>query len=182
MNSLTLHTKIKLSHFLLVSGNGRNVGKTTLACKIITQLSKSTPVSGIKISSHFHSYSEDEVVKKSDSFVILEEKKHNSKDSSLMLQAGAHRVYFVMAAKQNLEDALSQLLKLIPNEAVVCESGGLHEHVSPGLFLFVNKKNKAIEKVHLLKQEPIIVENDGENFNMNIKDICFTNKRIQLRP
>lgn len=180
MNTSKAFIKIKLPHFLLVSGNGRNVGKTTLACKIINQLSQTTPVTGIKISSHFHPYSAEEVVIKSDSFVILEEKKQNSKDSSLMLQAGAGKVYFLMAGKQNLGEALIQLLKLVPNEAVVCESGGLHEHILPGLFLFVNRKNKAIVKVHLLEQEPIIVENDGENFNLNVKDICFKNNRIQL--
>ena len=45
--------KIHKSNFLLVAGNGRNVGKTFLACEIIKQLSQKNEVTGVKISPHF---------------------------------------------------------------------------------------------------------------------------------
>jgi hypothetical protein len=75
---------------------------------------------------------------------------------------------------------LDELLHEVREEAVVCESGGLYELVEPGIFLFVNRKDKPIEKAQLLEQKPIIVENDGANFSLNFKDIIFKNKRIQL--
>jgi len=44
----------KYPNILLVSGNGRNSGKTTLACKIIERFSKDHEITGLKISPHFH--------------------------------------------------------------------------------------------------------------------------------
>ena len=165
---------------LLIAGNGRNVGKTTLACKIIAQLSKSHPVTGIKISAHFHPYSDADLVVNNEHFVILKEQNITSKDSSLMLQAGAKDVYFVMARKEHFNKALNELLKLLPEQALVCESGGLHEWVDPGIFLFVNLKNKPVKKVHLLDYKPIIVENNSKDFNIDVEAFQFSNSRIQL--
>ena len=180
MHISKMNTRVSLPNMLLIAGNGRNVGKTTLACKIIAHLSRSVPVTGIKISAHFHPYSDADLLIKNEHFIILEEKELNTKDSSLMLQAGAARVYFVMAQKTHLHEAFNELLKLLPNEAVICESGGLHESVDPGIFLFVNLKNKPVEKAHLLKYQPIIAENDGKNFNVDAKAFRFSNGRIQL--
>ncbi|WP_167608947.1 molybdopterin-guanine dinucleotide biosynthesis protein B [Maribellus sediminis] len=180
MNISKLNTRVTLPNMLLISGNGRNVGKTTLACKIIAQLSKSVPVTGIKISAHFHPYSDAGLVAKNKHFVILKEQNISPKDSSMMLQAGASDVYFVMAQKEHFNKALNELLKLLPEQALVCESGGLHEWIDPGIFLFVNLKNKPVEKTHLLEYEPIIVENDGKNFNIDFEAFQFSNGRIQL--
>ena len=163
---------------LLIAGNGRNVGKTTLACKIISHLSKLSEVIGLKISPHFHSYSNEEVVLESNKFVILEDRKNTSKDSSLMLQAGARRVFYVMVKQEHLEEALVQLILLLPDTAIVCESGGLHEFVLPGLFLFVNFTDRDIIKKHLLAYQPKMVINNGKSFDLNIENITYTNKQI----
>ena len=48
-------TKMKLvKNMVLVSGSGRNCGKTTVACNLITQLSENEFVYGLKITPHFH--------------------------------------------------------------------------------------------------------------------------------
>ena len=75
---------------ILIAGNGRNVGKTTFATEVIRHLSKSNTVIGIKISPHIHGINEGLVViHKTNDFVVVEERGHNKKDSSLLLQAGA---------------------------------------------------------------------------------------------
>ncbi len=176
----TLVKKTLLPHLLLIAGNGRNVGKTTLACQIIAKLSESTPVIGIKISSHFHSYSENEVVRKGENFVIVEETQNTWKDSSLMLQAGADKVFFVMAEQTHLREAFDNLAELLPSSALVCESGGLHELVQPGLFLFVNLEGRKIVKHKHLLHHPVLVENDGRHFNLNLENIVFQNQKIQF--
>ena len=63
--------KIQIPHLLLIAGNGRNVGKTTLACKIIAQFARETEVIGLKITPHFHPVNEADVVYKTDNFVIV---------------------------------------------------------------------------------------------------------------
>lgn len=165
---------------LLIAGNGRNVGKTTLACKIISHLSKSAEVTGIKISSHFHDYLEEDIILKNDNFIILEERRNTLKDSSLMWQSGARKVFFVMAKQEHLKEAAEQLYKLLLSHAIICESGGLHEFVQPGLFLFVNLNGREVVKKHHLRHHPVTVKNDGKNFDLNIESIRFLNQQITI--
>ena len=43
-----------LANLLIISGSGKNVGKTLLACQIIKHFSRNSTVIGLKISPHFH--------------------------------------------------------------------------------------------------------------------------------
>lgn len=177
MNKTSTNNSIEKPNFLLIAGNGRNVGKTYLACKIIKKLTEKHTVIGIKISPHFHSTDGKIIIETSD-FVITEEIRINKKDSSLMLQAGAEKVFFVMAEQQNLKVAFQALENLLPEKAIVCESGGLHEIINPGLFLFIKNENDKIIKPHLLAYSPIIVENNGREFNFDIQKINYSNHRF----
>ncbi len=168
-------------NFLLVAGNGRNVGKTYLTCRIIQHLSKTNEVIGVKISSHFHPLENNKVIVQQKDFVIVEENQLSQKDSSLMKQAGAQKVYFVMSAQENLQQAFLYLEQLLPQKAIVCESGGLHDIINPGVFLFVNLKGKEIVKQHHLKFSPKMVLNDGENFDFDISHIEFKNNKYSIR-
>jgi len=172
--------KIEVPHLLLIAGNGRNVGKTTLACRIITHLSKTERVIGIKISPHFHSFSEDEVVKKNANYIILEEKKTTSKDSSRMLKSGANRVFYIMVKQEHLNEAFSYLIPNLHDRIIICESGGLHNFVKPGLFLFVNETGRPVTKTEHLKHHPRVVLNDGTDFNLSIESIRFNGHQISI--
>ena len=181
MNEISINGKLHLPNLLLISGNGRNVGKTTLACKIISHFAKTTDVIGLKVSPHFHSHDPMDVVFQNEKLVILEEKQINGKDSSLMLQAGANKVYFVMVKSEDIEDEFENLTKILPNKLIICESGGLIDHAKPGLFFMVNLKGKAIVKNQYLKFSPEIVLNDGKSFNIDLKHLEFTGKQIRLK-
>ncbi|MGE0020297.1 MAG: hypothetical protein AB7S72_11565 [Draconibacterium sp.] len=181
MNIQAENKKIQIPHLLLIAGNGRNVGKTTLACKIITRFANETEVIGLKITPHFHTVNEADVVFKSDNFIIVNEKKISSKDSSLMLQAGAKKVFFVMANRDFFHEAVEKLLQYLPENLIVCESGGLHEWVTPGLFFMVKRKNEEIVKTHLLAHSPIIVNNDGQNFDFEFNRLDFCNRQIIIK-
>jgi hypothetical protein len=175
-----VNTRIKMSNLLLIAGNGRNVGKTYFASKIIKQLSNTTCVTGLKISAHFHPYNEHDVVFKTGQFIITQEKQINSKDSSLMLQAGAEKVYFIMAKQAHLQEAFKQMRSILPQHAIVCESGGLHEIITPGLFFFIKQTGSEIEKKQHLNYSPLIVNNDGNNFDFDINNINFSNRSFLL--
>lgn len=169
------------ANYLLVAGNGRNVGKTYLTCAIIKHLAKTLDVVAIKVSSHFHPVENNPVIAKNEQYIIVEELQTSTKDSSLMKQAGAKKVYFIMAAQEYLAQAFYELEKLLPEKAIVCESGGLHEIINPGLFLFVNSKGKELSKPHHLKYSPIQIENDGINFSFDITRIEFKNKQFSIQ-
>lgn len=169
--------KISYPNILLVAGDGRNVGKTYFACKCIEHLSKSSEVIGVKITPHFHDFIEKGSLIITDDFVIIAEKKINKKDSSLMLQAGASKVYFVMCKREKLAEAFDYLSTLLRDNIVVVESGGLHEIIKPGLFFFMKNKDKEISKTDYLKFNPIIINNTGNEIDFDIQNIdCHNNK------
>lgn len=170
-----------MPNLLLIAGNGRNVGKTVLACKIIQHFSQKEEVIGLKISPHFHAYNHSDVIFKNDKFVIIEEKQINKKDSSLMLQAGAKKVYYVMVEQEYLGEAFEYLKSHLLDKTIICESGGLHEFVNPGMFLFVKRTGEAFVKTHLIEYAPIIVNNDGENFDFNTQNIGLQNCKFYLK-
>lgn len=180
MNIETGNKRLNLPNLLLISGNGRNVGKTHLACEIIRKLSKIHSVTGVKISSHFHPFKKDNVIVENQNFILVEEKELSTKDSSLMLQAGANKVLFVMAEQKNLKEALSHVIQLFSNNPIVCEAGGLAELIDPGVFLFVKRVNEEIVKPHLLKYSPQIIENDL-GFNPVVNNIEFKNNHFSLK-
>ncbi|MFZ5940538.1 MAG: hypothetical protein ACOYXB_08185 [Bacteroidota bacterium] len=129
---------MKLSHWIMISGTGRNCGKTTLACRLLEHFRPLRPA-GVKISPHFHPLDGDEeVLERGDGFLIIRERKISTKDSSRMLQAGAGPSLFVQVREEARERMLEALLRqLDPGQAVICESGGMRELVSPGLFILM---------------------------------------------
>ncbi|MDX8340201.1 hypothetical protein SLH46_13460 [Draconibacterium sp. IB214405] len=180
MTQVQKDTKIDYPNLLLIAGNGRNVGKTYFACRVIEMLSESSPITGLKITSHIHEHNNDDVLIKQKNYVILQEKQLTDKDSSLMLQAGAKQVFFVMAEPEFLPEAFEKLATYLPETPIVCESGGLHEIVNPGLFFFVQFAGTPITKQHHLKHKPIIVINDGEKLNFDYTKIQLNNNNFSL--
>lgn len=173
--------KISYQNILLVAGDGRNVGKTYWCCKCIEHLSKRTEVIGLKITPHFHDFVDKDVIIKTDDFVIIQEKEINQKDSSLMLQAGASIVYFVMCKKDKLSDVFDYLATYLKNNIVVVESGGLHEIIKPGIFFFLKNRDKEISKTDYLKFNPIVVNNNGSEVDFNVQNIDSQNNKLFIK-
>ncbi|HEC42598.1 MAG TPA: molybdenum cofactor guanylyltransferase [Bacteroides sp.] len=173
--------EMNLPNIILIAGNGRNYGKTFLACNIIKHLSTFSQVIGIKISPHYHEqHDQSNIISENKNFIIINEKSITRKDSSLMLQAGAKRVYFIMAKREYLHQALTAIRSQIAGHSVVCESGGLHEFVQPGLFLFVKRKVDLVKNQNLLKYAPIIVNNHMGICDFDEKRIGFNNDRVTI--
>jgi hypothetical protein len=168
-----------LPNMILLAGNGRNVGKTTFALLIIRHLSKYGEVFGLKTSPHMHDLNEDlEVLIRTSDYVVAEEKGQSKKDSSLMLQAGAKKVFFIMAKDEFLEQAFSVITKKLEGTIVVAESGGLSPLIKPGIFFFVKHPKDQIIKKHYLEYKPIMVNNDDPGFDFKVERLSFKNKHI----
>jgi len=130
----------ELNNILLVSGSGRNCGKTTFACHAISQLAKVGKVIGLKISPHFHlTGNKQKLVAKGNGFqVFTETELLSKKDSSRMLQAGASEVFFVHCNDIHLPGIWEEVEKLIPeNCPVVCESGSFSNAYRSGMHVLV---------------------------------------------
>ena len=147
----------ELNNILLVSGSGRNSGKTTFACHAISQLAKTEKVIGLKISPHFHFVEKKQtLVFEGEGFQVFQENDWNSsKDSSKMLRAGASEVYFIQSGDIDLEKLWEWVEKNIPgNIPVVCESGSFAEKFQPGFqILVVGEEPDLSKKSYLLNME-----------------------------
>ena len=167
---------------ILIAGDGRNVGKTTFAINIIRHLSEKTEVIGMKTSPHIHDIDDDlDLIYRTSDFVVAEEKGRSMKDSSLLLQAGAKRVFFIMAKQEYLEKAFSAIAGKLDHALVVAESGGLIELIDPGLFFFVRNHKGQITKEHYLKYMPIIVTHVDPGFDFEMDRLSYRNK-YQCKP
>jgi hypothetical protein len=142
-----------LPNWLLISGSGRNVGKTSLICRIIHEITDLKPVT-VKISSHLHPLPEDSewIIRKED-YAVIRETRINSKDSSKMLQSGAASAYYAQGPDFRLPEILSALTPFTQNNPVICESGGLRKLIVPGVYLLIkgddNQTKPGIESLEL---------------------------------
>lgn len=160
-------TMEKQKNILLISGSGRNCGKTTMACHAIRQLSAEGKVYGLKITSHFHlTTQKQELVCEGKGFKIYKESDlHSGKDTSRMLLAGATDVFCIHCTDANLHKAAKCIEQLIGIEnAVVCESGSLANVYSPGLHLLIKGKRvdetKASYLANLDKVQLVFTQKD----------------------
>lgn len=130
----------KLPNLLIIAGTGRNSGKTTLACSLISRFS-CHKVTAVKISPHKHDQSTGSVLTGSgEGFEIFREfSETGNKDTARMLAAGATGAYYIFADDKSVCRAFDLLLSTISdNGPVICESPVLRRFYYPGLFLIAD--------------------------------------------
>ena len=170
---------IVIPQLLLIAGTGRNTGKTTFACQILRKFSPVKSIYSIKITPHFHKNIQSGrlILQTSNLYIAEETDSSTTKDSSLMLESGAQKSFFVMATDQNLMEAFQKIVQLIPSDSfIICESGGLRHHVVPGLFFMMNKTDREImkpdaEKLMLLADRVITFDGEKNDFELNSIEI-----------
>jgi molybdopterin-guanine dinucleotide biosynthesis protein A len=183
---------LKLDGMLMIGSVGINAGKTVLACEVIKKFYKSINITGIKVTT----------IKAKDgtcprggrgcgvcssldgNFCITEELERDSgKDTSRLLAAGAHRVFWLRVMRSHLQEGITALLNIMGSNTIsVCESNSLRRVVEPGLFLMVTstnlKKWKASAK-DVRKYVDKIVASNGSSFDFDIAEIKLTHLRWQ---
>ena len=129
----------KIPNLIIVAGDGRNSGKTTMCCRIIRE-SVAYGVTAVKISQHIHEPTEGlDLLFKNEGFAIYaESNKGTGKDSSAMLRDGAGKVYYIQVADESAAPAFEKVMSYIPaGDPVVCESPYLIRHFEPGVFIIM---------------------------------------------
>lgn len=170
---------IQRPYFMIVSGNGRNTGKTSFVCRVIKTIGSSYPVTAIKVSPHFHpERSGDDILIRHEHFIIRQElSSKKPKDSSLMLAAGAANVYYIETIDTQLTKAINILFTKVRIEGpVICESGGMRRIIKPSVFLLLNTTDSTEEKTGFTELKPMadrIVMFNGKEFDLRPEDISF---------
>jgi hypothetical protein len=129
-----------IPNLLLFCGSGRHIGKTALLCSIISEYHQQYKITAIKISPNFHTpLPAEALIEKGEGYNVYIEKEISDKDSSLFLQAGAARSFYIETDDEHLEKAFNAIYRLTAkDELIVCESGKLRRHVKPGLMVYVH--------------------------------------------
>jgi hypothetical protein len=174
-------------HVIIIAGNGRNVGKTTFATKILQKFSSEISIASLKISPHFHDSigSNYKLVSKGTTFSLYRDYELDSgKDSSRLLKAGAHRSFYLQVYDNDLKDTLPVIEKNIDfDNPVICESGWLRKILHPGLFFLVNHINNTTfnTKAEDLKTfVDKVVHFDGKSFDFDVDKIRYNKSGWQI--
>ncbi len=131
-------------NILSIMGEGRNVGKTLLACSIIAKFSRQYDIIGLKITDHKHrdTGKASVVFTNGESILMEETDPESTKDTGRMLAAGAVKSYLLQTTDTELKGALISFFSRVgKNALVVCESGKLGTHPQTGIKLFVRQLN-----------------------------------------
>lgn len=181
---------IEIPNMLMIGGNSRNAGKTTLACKVIEKISANYPVIGLKVTSirpgeaDLHgSHSDDDL---SGYSIIEEVNSKSNKDTSLMLQAGASRVFYVRANEGfGLKAMVEFMTRFNTNQPIICESRSLRNDVTPGLFIMVMHKAAAGKEkdvsFYLGKADHVqFYSEDQENIDQTASRITFSQQKFSF--
>jgi len=175
-----------LPNILLIAGTGRDSGKTTFACNIIRKFYRDLPIVAVKISAHFHEdihvgnliYSDEHL------FVGEETDTSKEKDSSRMLAAGARKSFFIMAFDEQVLEAIQIVQSIIPpKNFIICESGGLRNYITPGLFFMLNRSDNPTPKPECVPYKNLCdrwITFDGHDFDFTVDNIEIRDNKWNL--
>lgn len=175
-----------IHNLLLISGTGRNSGKTTLACNIISKFSVNYPIIAVKVSSHLNHVEESGkmIYQRENIYIAEESDTSKSKDSSRMLAAGAKKSFFIVVKDEQLIDAFTKIKGSIDkNDLIVCESGGLRNVVIPGLFFIVHHSENPSPKSESEKLKRFCdrwITFNGNNFDFSLNSLEIQNNKWNL--
>lgn len=127
-----------MDYLLLISGAGRNVGKTALACQLIEKYKEHLSLTAVKISPHFHPLTaRQKIILLEEGLIISEEQDRiSSKDSSRYLQAGAAQAIYVQSTAEKIP-LLVHWMEENLSGMVICEAASIGDHLIPDQAVFV---------------------------------------------
>jgi hypothetical protein len=147
---------VTIKNLLLLAGTGTKSGKTSMACRLIGNFPE-LRITAIKITPHFHETTPGLLpISEKNGYSIYEETERNSfKDTSRMLAAGAHKVYFAKVWDDKLSEAFNEIMLSVPaGTPVICESPALRNFAEPGVFIIMTSdtidKQKDISHLQIL--------------------------------
>jgi len=179
--------KVQHTNILSISGEGRNVGKTLLACDIIAKFSRKADIVGVKITPHLHkNVGAAELIESREGLLIHKETDTGaSKDTSRMLAAGAVEAYLIQLSDDKFVEALSFIEKKTGrNSLIICESGRLPARIQAGISLFIRQLNCQVcelEKKIPLSDIDRVVSYTVNSFDIDLNLIEIVNGSWKLK-
>ncbi|MBC2578791.1 hypothetical protein [Clostridium sp. DJ247] len=173
---------VNIGRMILIGSTGRNSGKTTLAVELIKKWKDKFPIIALKITTIEHRNGKcprggqgcGVCANIKENFELLEENnKSKNKDTSLLLAAGAERVYWLKCLNTHIYEGIKHFMCEIPKDTlIICESNSLRNVVMPGSFIMLKSMENNIKKSasEVISKADVIVENDFENSIKNLAE------------
>ncbi|MGQ8338193.1 hypothetical protein ACUNWD_16695 [Sunxiuqinia sp. A32] len=167
-------------NILLIAGTRRNVGKTTFTCQLLETVKDLSPIA-IKTTPHFHDETSGlKLLSENQGYRLFEETNQSTnKDSSLFLQRGAHRSFYLQAKDEYLDEGFIALFPYLePEKPILIESAALHKYMQPGLFLVVYMDKDLVKpsSAITMKIADKTIQSDGKTFSPSPSIIKFEKK------
>ena len=126
---------------VVIGGNSRNIGKTSVMAAIIRDTAHLN-WAALKITQYGHGKCSNggdcDCAGDRHSYALTEEKVATNKDSGRFLAAGARKAYWLRTEQEKLGNALPALKKILAeNENVICESNSLLRFFKPDAYVMV---------------------------------------------
>lgn len=171
-------------NIMLLSGTGRNVGKTTFVCHLLKHFNHLKIVT-VKVSPHWHQPRQGKVILLEEGRLLLarETDKESYKDTSRMLRCGASEVFYLQyTSEEFLLKAFEYLKDMnIVSGPLIIETAILGKYIKPALHLRITRSDvppsdKPVPNVPFDR----LVTFDGENFDLKPGSICWENNSWTL--
>src|SRR5579862_5177654 len=121
---------------IVVGGQAKDVGKTTLVCNIVSAF-RERGWTAVKISDHRHDVSDCKLLAEGSGWCIREQlERDDTSDTARYLRAGSMRALLVQAEEGALRNAVAALHPFLSGNAII-ESNRAVEFLSPDLFLLM---------------------------------------------
>ena len=176
------------SNMLLLGSSGRNTGKTEFACRLIRKYRQQETVIGLKITTIDSSSRPCPRGKDgcgvctafSGKFQLTEETNGPAgKDTVRMLNAGAHRVFWLKVRADHLDEGVSALKQHLGNNScVICESNSCRRVLNPGMFLVMRKHGSSLIKKtcrDVIHEADKILKFHGTGWDLDFNRFRFSN-------
>lgn len=157
-----------LPQALVVGATSRNCGKTSFICQLVSRFQNSQPIA-IKVKTL---YPNDQRWHGSGSllntpFEIREAGTGRGVvDSERLLDAGAHRVFYLKTRVEFLGSALPELLNQIPSmHPLIFESNSVLQLLHPGIFLMIkgsDPENYKPSALRFMEDADFLIGTNGE--------------------
>jgi len=138
-----------IPNMLLVGSTARNAGKTSFCSAFIEKWKDKYDIVGLKVTTmpgdekkcHHGDGGCGACTSFSGSFEIVEETSNSgTKDTSMLLAAGAKKVYWIKTERNHAQTAVNSLLPTLTSDCIiVCESNVLSEFITAGVSVLIHR-------------------------------------------
>jgi len=165
-----MHTMETLDQVLMIGGNARKSGKTTLICRILEAFSRHHRIAAVKAALYDDAgdFARHHPEAGSQGYFEIQEADPSvPKDSGKYLASGAAESWFFAALPDSEQRVVSQIASISRRtDLMIVESNTLRKKITPALFVMLHHRDRAL-KESARELEPLVdytLETGGDDF------------------